>query len=95
MWTRHEAELKCAGTGLLAAEASQGASVLDARACRSRRRLATAALALDAAPLGLSLWRWRPPPRSAAQKMPTVIVWVNVVPSLTAVRTQLGAVVLA
>ncbi len=59
LWTRHEAELKCAGTGLLAGE--RPGEAFWARELPTGNR-AAATIALDAAPVAVSLWSWCPEP---------------------------------
>jgi 4'-phosphopantetheinyl transferase len=67
MWTRHEAQLKCVGTGLLAADGSSQATwTLELPS----GGLSAAALALDAAPRGLSFWRWCPEPTECRSEDP-------------------------
>jgi len=56
-WVRHEAQVKCTGTGLLAA-AGAGPSLWTADLPAGQ--LGVAALALDRTPRGLRLRRWRP-----------------------------------
>ncbi len=59
LWTRHEAEVKCAGTGLAAAEHPLRALWTLELATGTA---AAGTLALDAAPGSVSLWRWYPRP---------------------------------
>ncbi len=59
LWTRLEAELKCAGTGLPAA-GNPGRALWTLELPTGEEEAAT--LALDAAPAGVRLWSWCPEP---------------------------------
>lgn len=66
LWTRHEAELKCAGTGLLASDGRDAEfwtlELPTAALELPMAATAAATLALDSAPARLRLWRWPPGP---------------------------------